>query len=380
MLGSISLVICLCVIADDQSSELKRYVEMHRTARQSINSLHCIVEMKATELKSPLNLTGTFWKNGSDYRYAMTQHPTSMYADRKQDAVYRDGKLEELVTSRIRNREEIFLIRLERPIYQEFGNPFWWGLMYFSGLGQIGPFTLEEMVADGKFKVDSFKIKQEGKYEKVILKLRHAVGYYEFTMDSQYNYLVTQFVQSVQNDKIKSVHSVSSFEEISPGVYFPVSIQLSNRNNDIEKEKVTTKITIKSGNKPVDMAAIKLNLPATNIKCKDKIRNEFYYVNNHGDKIGPFYDKDWKPIKDKVVAEPIDRATQQDTILHSSEKSTKPDTVSSYNADKPQSYTTATATEPKSWAYIITIGSIVMIAFGVLIIGYRRFISYRKMQ
>ncbi len=68
---------------NEQSEQLKRLIELHSKAREAIRTLHCTMDVKASEPSSPFNLTGIFWKNGNDYRLATNQLPSSKFAVRK---------------------------------------------------------------------------------------------------------------------------------------------------------------------------------------------------------------------------------------------------------------------------------------------------------
>jgi hypothetical protein len=292
-----SAVVMILSSMPDDKDKLNQLIMLHKSARESITFLHCSVMQETTEKDSPLNLNAIFWKGIQGYRLQVTRSPKGQYPDISTDSSFIGGHFQQLVRRKKGVGDETVLLKLNKRSFQDFGNPWFFGLLTFIGIGEkgIGPYTLEELLENKDLSIDYINEERTLESDGFTLKLRHKNGYFLITFDEKYNYLVRQVIYSIKNDKARSIHNVKKFVQVAPGIYFPVIIELTNEVDGQIKEKVLTTINIISANKPINDEALSFHVP-NGIRCFDAIKNESYQVDSNGNRVGPLLDQKGKPI------------------------------------------------------------------------------------
>ncbi len=338
----------------DEKKLLEHVLMQHGLARESIRSLHCTVEQRSTDVRSPLNLEGTFWKTEQGYRLRVTRSAQGIFPDFMVDATYFQGRFLQLVTRKRPTGIETLLMKLDKRPHQEFGDPWFFGLLSFIGPSSIGPFTLDELLKNKELTVDTIQREQSPDGELVGLKLNHKNGYFLLSFDARSNYLVRHAIYSVNGDKLRSVHTVERFSQAVPGVYFPEEITLKNEINGEVKETVTTRIKVISINQSLGEKALVLDVPA-GTRCHDAIRNEIYAVDSNGSQIGPLLDANGKPVS---VRKPEPEGSQN-SIKHM---------PAQYDGSFAE-----TKQESNAWWNWILMVAVVLLLLVCLLYGFRRF-------
>lgn len=292
MTGFILLLLAFNI---DDNAELEQLVASHQSARDSIVSLHCHVEQVASEQASPLTLTGTFWKNQNGYRLKVERPASSTFSDRKSDSSFMNGQLQQYVTRQRPQGSSNALIKWKKLSTPEFGHPYFFGLLSFIGAGDLGPYRLEQLLENKAFTLAGVKKTQSKHGDVVSLKLTHAGGFFELQFAVKYNCMTSAATYSTMNGKIVSYHTVESFSQIAPGIYFPTEVLMRNEMEGKTRETLTTKIKVISVNKPIPDAQLQLTIPHGTM-CEDNIRKEKYQVDAQGNRIGSLLNAQGKPL------------------------------------------------------------------------------------
>ncbi len=354
-----SLVFITCCHSPDDIS-IDRLVARHKSTRDSIISIHCQVEQIASEKASPLTLSGSFWKNVNGYRLKVERPPGSSFQDKKVDSSFLKGHFQQFVTrSRAQGTSNV-LLKLNKKSFQDLGNPYFFGLLTFIGPNDLGPYYFEELVANPALKPAKVGVANSKHGEVVVVKLVHGAGYFELQFAEKYNYMVSAVTYNIMNNKIVSYHTVETFVQIAPGIYFPAEVLLRNEIDGKIRETVTTKIKVISVNQLIPDAQLQLVIPYGTI-CEDLINKQKYQVDAQGLRYGPLLDVQGKPL--------AAHSTTSKSVSSNNDSDLFPIIRNTQTA-----YTGQSKSEPFNWYALAAIISIILLIVAALLAVKRRFV------
>jgi hypothetical protein len=343
----------LVFVSPDEKKQLQDLVTAHRAARDSVVTIAGNIQQQTEERASPLNLTGTFWKNSDGYRVRVERQPDSTFRDRMVDSLYLRGQFQQVIRRSRGSGEETILLKQEKKSILDFGNPWLFGLLAFIGPKSIGAYTLEETLENKELTLSSISNETIDGTPAVTIRLKHAAGEFLLRFSAKVNYLTQRVEYSVGSGRIRSVHEVKSFAEPEPGLFFPEKIVMSNYVSGQLRETVTTQIRIISMNQPIPSAVFVSPIPRGTL-CHDLINNQLYKVDSQGNRIGPLLDKAGKPLSSV--------ATPSDAKADATPSPVPPPTLLGQ-----------TQQESFSWLWLLVAGSIGLLsAAGIIVYVNRR--------
>lgn len=200
------LLVMTCITSPEDKALLERLVQNHRAARESITSLHCSITQTASDPMSPFTLQATFWKNLQGHRISVIRSPDTKFHERTSDTSFNASTAMQLLNRKRGAGMETVLIKYTRPTRHVFGDPYFFGLMTFTGATDLGPYFLEDLLENKAISVSSVESDKSAGHEVIRLKLTHKLGYFLLTFDEKVNYLATSAVYSINNDKLRSIN------------------------------------------------------------------------------------------------------------------------------------------------------------------------------
>jgi len=273
-------------------TELDQLLRMHQASRDALVDVHCRTTMKSTDSRTPMNLSGEFWKSGSDYRFRAIRSAGNAYSAPVVDTLFLNGRMQEFTLRQGGLSQRNQLIVYDKRPYQDIGNPWFFGLLVLTG-PELGPFPLEELVTRKDIKLGAVEQKVTENGIVPIIHLNHASGECVIRLNPRYNYLI-DFVE-YRNTKadVASVHEVKRFKDVGAGLYFPELISNVNSVKGHVRETITTNITEIIVNSRRTRESLKLSYPRGTI-LYDMIRGVNYQVDGTGTRIGPETSNDGK--------------------------------------------------------------------------------------
>ncbi len=276
---SLGLILFPILAADAAGGQddLDTAVAGHLATVQKIHSLSCrlIIAPASSGLQTPIS--GQYWRSGRDVRVKYE------LAGRKVEAAVQKSVFTQLYPpdaghkmprAFIRNGDDSRVGDLDAWMYALFA---------FAGPDQTAPLvTLDRLLSKPHELLDARQISSSGK-NLVYTRMRHALSELEFWFDPNVNYLVRKHSVSTltQPTAIRTVFEVAKFEEIVPGIFFPVEVRLSHMIEGKPFFDQTATFSHVEVNKFIPSDRLRLTIPA-GAEVSDQIRNRLYRMDADG--------------------------------------------------------------------------------------------------
>lgn len=278
------------------SQDLSKILEAHKNSREQIFSIHCLVDLQTEVHRKNSNniLTdkakGEYWIFRKKQREIIEEHGN--ISDGWWDGNIRIWKNKNTTSNSARffNKNSYpsaanhrthpltNALYLVAPPESNFGIPLEQFLNQIQGKPKL---TLSK---EGDEAVQIISVEFKGQDRQGFPTYHWELDFY---LAPKYNFLITKIVSRLANPKTTGGNSYQKsqtahdFKQISPGIFFPVTLKGEGLVNGTVEETWGSKITIKAINKPISYSVFESRLPENTILL-DGISGTSYKVDSSG--------------------------------------------------------------------------------------------------